>query len=65
MKNDNNNELMARLLERAYLEVIPTRTILDRLVHIPRHCYVAITCSPTKGLEPTLELVEKLRALPD
>lgn len=65
MKNNNNKVLMARLLERAYLEVIPTSTILDRLVHIPRHFYVAITCSPTKGLEPTLELAEKLRALPD
>jgi methylenetetrahydrofolate reductase (NADPH) len=38
---------------------------MDRLVHIPRHCYVAITCSPTNGLEPTLELMEQLRALPD
>jgi len=58
-------QIMSRLLEQAYLEVIPTRTIFDRLVHIPRHCFVAITCSPTKGLEPTLELVEKLAALPD
>jgi len=57
-------DVLARLLDRAYLEVIPTGTIMDRLVHIPRHRYVAITCSPTKGLEPTLELVEKLRALP-
>ncbi len=65
MNNDNNRALLASLLERAYLEVIPTNTILDRLVHIPRHFYVAITCSPTKGLEPTLELAEKLRALPD
>ena len=65
MNNINNKNILARLLDQAYLEVIPTRTILDRLVHIPRHCYVAITCSPTNGLEPTLELVEKLRALPD
>ncbi len=65
MKNDNNRELLAGLLERAYLEVIPASTILDRLIHIPRHRYVAITCSPTRGLEPTLELAEKLRALPD
>jgi methylenetetrahydrofolate reductase (NADPH) len=65
MKTNSNKQIMSRLLEQAYLEVIPTRTILDRLVHIPRHCYVAITCSPKNGLEPTLELVEKLRALPD
>lgn len=60
-----NKSVLARLLDQAYMEVIPTPTILDRLVHIPRHCYVAITCSPVHGLEPTLELVEKLRALPD
>lgn len=56
---------ISRLLDQAYLEVIPTGTILDRLAHIPRHCFVAITCSPKNGLEPTLELVEKLRALPE
>jgi methylenetetrahydrofolate reductase (NADPH) len=38
---------------------------MDRLVHIPQNCYIGITCSPVNGLEPTLELVEKLRALPD
>ena len=65
MRKNNNTNVSARLLEQAYLEIIPTRTILDRLVHIPRHCYVAITCSPTNGLEPTLELTEQLRALPD
>ncbi len=62
---NNNQKIVAGLLRRAYLEVFPTSTILDRLVHIPRHAYVSITCSPAKGLEPTLELVEKLRALPE
>jgi methylenetetrahydrofolate reductase (NADPH) len=54
-----------QLLDQAYMEVIPTRTILDRLVRIPQHAYVSITCSPVNGLEPTLELVEKLSALPE
>ena len=56
---------IVQLLDQAYMEVIPTRSILDRLVHIPQHAYVSITCSPVNGLEPTLELVEKLRALPE
>ena len=64
MNSGNNNKVLAQLLDQAYLEVIPTRTIMDRLVHIPQHCYIGITCSPVNGLEPTLELVEKLRALP-
>jgi methylenetetrahydrofolate reductase (NADPH) len=65
MNKKNNHHILASLLDQAYMEVIPTRTIVDRLVHIPRHSYVSITCSPANGLEPTLELVETLRALPD
>jgi len=64
MTEKNKNRLKG-LLEQAYMEVIPTKTIVDRLVHIPRHSYVAITCSPVHGLEPTLEVVEQLRALPE
>lgn len=62
---NNEQNILASLLSQAYMEVFPTRTILDRLVHIPRHSYVAVTCSPVHGLEPTLELVEKLRSLPE
>ena len=61
----HKDRLLAGLIDQAYLEVIPTSTILDRLLHLPRHSYVAITCSPAHGVEPTLELVERLRALPD
>jgi methylenetetrahydrofolate reductase (NADPH) len=64
MPDHNNKKLLAHFLDQAYLEVIPTPTILERLVHIPRHAYISITCSPLKGLEPTLELVEKSRAHP-
>jgi methylenetetrahydrofolate reductase (NADPH) len=62
---NNKHQVLASLLDQAYLEVFPTRTIIDRLIHIPRHSYVSITCSPVHGLEPTLELAEKLRALPE
>jgi methylenetetrahydrofolate reductase (NADPH) len=57
--------LLAGMVGRAYLEIIPTRTILERVVHLPQHAYVAITCSPVHGIEPTLELTAQLRALPD
>lgn len=63
--NNENHHVLASMLDQAYMEVIPTRSIMDRLIHIPRHSYVSITCSPVNGLEPTLELVEKLRALPE
>jgi len=60
-----NDKKLAELMDQAYLEVIPTKTIVDRLVHLPRHSYVAITCSPAQGVEPTLDLVDELRALPE
>jgi methylenetetrahydrofolate reductase (NADPH) len=62
---NSKRNTVADLLSQAYMEVFPTRTILDRLVHIPRHSYVSVTCSPVHGLEPTLELIEKLRSLPE
>lgn len=63
--NDNKNKVMASLLNQAYLEVIPTRSIMGRLVHIPRHNRVGISCSPIQGIEPTLALVEMLSAQPE
>jgi len=65
MNSRNHHHILASLLDQAYLEVFPAKTILDRLTHIPRHSYVSITCSPVHGLEPTLKLVEQLRALPE
>jgi methylenetetrahydrofolate reductase (NADPH) len=61
----HKDRLLAGMVGQAYLEIIPTSTILARVVHLPQHSYVSITCSPSHGVEPTLELTEKLRALPD
>lgn len=60
-----NGRVLAGMMARAYLEVIPTRTIVDRLVHLPRHSYLSITCSPATGVGPTLDMVDELRALPE
>jgi methylenetetrahydrofolate reductase (NADPH) len=67
MQNErlNRDRLLADRVNRAYLEIIPTPTILDRVLHLPQHAYVAITCSPLHGVEPTLELTAQLRALPE
>ena len=56
---------LSRLVGRAYLEIFPTPTILERLLHVPQHSYVSITCSPSHGIEATLKLTEQLRALPE
>ena len=61
----SNGQELAGLMDQAYLEVIPTKTIVDRLVHLPQHSYLSITCSPATGVGPTLDMVERLRALPE
>lgn len=54
---------LAAMLEEAYLEVIPTRTLAERLACLPPTAYVAITCSPATGIGPTLDMVDELRAV--
>jgi methylenetetrahydrofolate reductase (NADPH) len=50
-----------RLLGNARYEVLPTATIEDKLLeHVPVERTVTVTASPTKGLEPTLDLTERL-----
>ena len=65
MNDASNKKIVASLLDGAYLEVIPTPSIMDQLVHIRRHHRVGISCSPAHGVEPTLRLAENLRALPE
>ena len=61
----SNGQVLAGMMDQAYLEVIPTKTIVDRLVHLPQHSYLSITCSPATGVGPTLDMVDELRALPE
>src|SRR3954468_2045742 len=52
---------MSRLLEHARYEVLPTATIEDKVLeHVPVERTVTVTASPTKGLEATLDLTERL-----
>ena len=51
-----------RLLMAARFEVIPTAHSETLLAPIPRDRKLTITCSPTKGVDATLELIESLRA---
>lgn len=65
MNYTHNESALAKLVNEAYLEVIPTPSIMGRLQHLQPRSYISITCSPTKGLEPTLDLMEQLRSLPE
>ena len=52
---------VAPLLRRARFEVMPTSAVEQAVLDwVPRDVAVTVTASPTKGLEPTLELTERL-----
>ena len=48
------------ILSRPRFEMLPTRGAEEHLAHLPEGAKVAVTCSPTKGIESTLRSSEKL-----
>ncbi len=56
-------EAVARVLDNARFEVLPTGTILDKVTaSLPMGTTVTVTASPGKGLEATIALAEALAA---
>jgi len=55
-----HHRALRRTLQRSYLEVIPAKGIKEKLAVLPHGAWVAITCSPSKPVEATLELAEQL-----
>lgn len=54
---------VAALIGRARFEVIPLDGIEEQVLeHVPRDVTLTVAASPTKGLEPTFDLVERLVA---
>jgi methylenetetrahydrofolate reductase (NADH) len=53
-------EVLDRHLREAYMEIFPARGIEEKLAVLERGSYVAVTCSPSKGLDETMQLTERL-----
>lgn len=51
---------MKRHLHSSYMEIVPAPGVEERLGCLPAEACVAITCSPSRGVERTLELSERL-----
>jgi methylenetetrahydrofolate reductase (NADPH) len=49
-----------RLIANARYELVPLKSLEDQIPHLPAGCSVSMTCSPTKGIEPTLDLAARL-----
>lgn len=61
--NRREREAVARVLENARFEVLPTATILDKVTSsLPVGTTVTVTASPGKGLEQTVQMAEMLAA---
>lgn len=56
----SSHDAHRRLIEGARYEVIPLKSLNDQIRYLPAACSVSVTCSPTKGIEPTLELSARL-----
>jgi len=52
-----------RLLARPRFELVPIGGVDEQISRIPRGATVSVTCSPRRGLEPTLLLSERLASM--
>lgn len=53
---------LGHALHESYMEVFPSPSVVHRLGVLEPGAWVAVTCSPTKGVEPTLDLCARLAA---
>ena len=56
----SSHDARRRLIENGRYELIPLKSLEAQIPHLPAGCSVSVTCSPTKGIEPTLVLAAEL-----
>ena len=59
--SDARNEALVEALAQPRFELIPMEGAIERVALLPEGATVTVTCSPTRGIESTLLLGEKLR----
>ncbi len=60
MPQRTHRDAVIRTVSEAYMEVFPAPGIEDKLAFLSPGAYVAVTCSPKKGIDTTLDLTERL-----
>ncbi len=53
-------DVLTYTVREAYMEIFPTDTIESKLDVLEPGSYVAVTCSPTKGVDVTIEMCARL-----
>lgn len=56
----SERDVLTNDLREAYMEIFPASDIEEKLKVLEPNSYVAVTCSPTKGVDETLETTERL-----
>ena len=56
-------QALGRALRRPRYEIIPMRGALEAARALPAHAVVTVTCSPTRGIDATVELAAQVAAL--
>lgn len=54
------HEILINGLREAYMEIFPAKGVEEKLRVLEPNSYVAVTCSPAKGVDETLDLSERL-----
>jgi len=57
---EEERSILVHDLREAYMEIYPAPGIEEKLQVLEPNSYVAVTCSPTKGVAETLDLTERL-----
>jgi methylenetetrahydrofolate reductase (NADH) len=57
---EKERSVLVHDLREAYMEIFPAPGIEEKLQVLEASSYVAVTCSPTKGIDETLDLTENI-----
>jgi methylenetetrahydrofolate reductase (NADPH) len=62
LKSEADKLALTRSVQEAYMEVFPTDSVESKLEVLEPGAFVAVTCSPSKGVDVTLEMSERIAA---
>ncbi len=62
LKSDTDRLALTRSVHDAYMEIFPTDSVESKLDVLEPGAFVAVTCSPSKGVDETLDMSERIAA---
>jgi len=62
LKSETERLALANSVHEAYMEIFPTDSVESKLEVLEPGAFVAVTCSPSKGVDVTLDMSERIAA---